>query len=183
MAVRDRMVELENQLAELAEDIALAKNIKHTIEVVVDRLVMRPGIAGRLADSLEVAFKYGTEVAKVEGFVGNYKVTVRRKPRYVNEELCVGCVKCVEACIYKEAKFADEFNEGLGKRKPVYIPFPQATPQVVLIDPEVCLNFKRGVLTDKCKKTCVEACGEKKAIVSFENEKAAEEILSRLGIM
>ena len=47
-------------------------------------------------------------------------------------------------CVYKEPKFPDEFNEGLGKRKPIYIPFPQATPQVVLIDPEGCLNFKRG---------------------------------------
>ena len=91
-------------------------------------------------------------------------VTIKRKPRYVNEDLCTGCQECIANCVYKEPKFTDEFNEGLGKRKPVYIPFPQATPQVVLIDPEVCLNFKRGVLTDKCKKTCVEACGEKKAI-------------------
>jgi heterodisulfide reductase subunit A-like polyferredoxin len=39
-------------------------------------------------------------------------------------------------CVFKEAEVPDEFNEGLGKRKPVYIPFPQATPQVVLIDPD-----------------------------------------------
>ncbi len=105
-----------------------------------------------------------SEVAKVEGFVGNYTVTVKRKPRYVNEDLCTGCQECIANCVYKEPKFSDEFNEGLGKRKPIYIPFPQATPQMVLIDPEVCLNFKRGQLTDKCKKTCLEACGEKKAI-------------------
>jgi len=74
----------------------------------------------------------------------------------------------------KEPKFADDFNEGLGKRKPIYIPFPQATPQVVLIDPEVCLNFKRGTLTDKCKKTCVEACGEKKAIDFTQKEEIRE---------
>ena len=112
-----------------------------------------------------------SDVAKVDGYVGNFTVQVKRKPRYVNEELCTGCQECISHCVFKEPKFADEFNEGLGKRKPVYIPFPQATPQVVLIDPEVCLNFKRGknpdgspVLSDKCKKTCVEACGEKKAI-------------------
>jgi len=113
-----------------------------------------------------------SEVTKVDGYVGNYTVTVKRKPRYVNEDLCTGCQECIANCVYKEPKFADEFNEGLGKRKPIYIPFPQATPQMVLIDPEVCLNFKRGVLTDKCKKTCVEACGEKKAI----NFKLQEEI-------
>jgi heterodisulfide reductase subunit A len=105
-----------------------------------------------------------SEVVKMDGYVGNYTVTVRRQPRYINEEVCTGCQECISHCVYKEPKFADEFNEGLGKRKPVYISFPQATPQVVLIDPEACLNFKRGVLTDKCKKTCVEACGDRKAI-------------------
>jgi heterodisulfide reductase subunit A2 len=105
-----------------------------------------------------------SEVTKVDGYVGNYTVTVKRKPRYVNEDLCTGCQECISNCVYKEPKFPDEFNEGLGKRKPIYISFPQATPQVVLIDPEVCLNFKRGQLTDKCKKTCVEACGDRQAI-------------------
>ncbi len=95
-----------------------------------------------------------SEVVKVEGFVGNYKVTVRRRPRYVNEELCVGCLKCVESCIYKEPKFEDEFNEGLDKRKPVYLPFPQATPPVVVFDPEACIQLKTG----KCKKSCLAAC-------------------------
>ncbi|MCX6904064.1 MAG: CoB--CoM heterodisulfide reductase iron-sulfur subunit A family protein, partial [Verrucomicrobia bacterium] len=112
-----------------------------------------------------------SEVTKMDGYVGNYTVQVKRKPRYIIEDLCTGCQDCISHCIFKEPKFPDEFNENLGKRRPVYIPFPQATPQVVLIDPEVCLNFKRGakpgqqpILSDKCKKTCVEACGEKKAI-------------------
>jgi heterodisulfide reductase subunit A2 len=116
-----------------------------------------------------------SEVVKMEGYVGNYTVQVKRKPRYINEDLCTGCQECINNCVYKEPKFFDEFNQGLGKRKPVYIPFPQATPQVVLIDPEVCLNFKRGQLTDKCKKTCVEACGEKKAI-NFKQTETTEEI-------
>lgn len=95
-----------------------------------------------------------SEVEKVEGFVGNYKVNVKRKPRYVIEELCVGCMECIDACIYKEAKYPDEFNQKLSKRKPIYIPFPQATPQVVLFDPETCIDFK----SHRCKKTCIEAC-------------------------
>ena len=95
-----------------------------------------------------------SEVEKIEGFVGNYKVAVKRKPRYVIEELCVGCMDCIDACIYKEAKYPDEFNLGLSKRKPIYIPFPQATPQVVLFDPETCIDFK----SHRCKKTCIEAC-------------------------
>ncbi|HOF88437.1 MAG TPA: disulfide reductase, partial [Armatimonadota bacterium] len=74
--------------------------------------------------------------------------------RYVIEDRCVGCNACVEACVFKEGKFADEFNYGLAKRKPVYMPFPQATPSVVLIDPATCLHFKTG----KCKQACKAAC-------------------------
>jgi heterodisulfide reductase subunit A len=115
-----------------------------------------------------------SEVTKVDGYVGNFTVTVKRKARFINEDLCTGCQECIAHCVYKEPKFRDEFNEGLGKRKPVYIPFPQATPQTVLIDPEVCLNFKRGVLIDKCKQTCVEACGERKAIDFLQQDELKE---------
>ncbi len=101
-----------------------------------------------------------SEVVKVEGYVGNYTVTVRRKPRYVHEDLCVGCQECITACVYKDARFPDEFNVGLSKRKPVYLPFPQAVPQAVVIDPERCLQVKTG----KCKKSCLEACADRKAI-------------------
>jgi heterodisulfide reductase subunit A len=111
-----------------------------------------------------------SEVVKVDGYVGNFKVTVRRKPRYVLEDLCTGCQECVEACIYKEPKFRDEFNLGLGKRKPVFLPFPQAIPPVVLIDPETCIELKTG----KCKKTCVEACGDRKAIDFKQKEELRE---------
>ena len=112
-----------------------------------------------------------SEVISVEGYVGDFRVQVRRKPRYVIEDLCVGCLECVEACVYKQPKFADEFNLGLSKRKPIYLPFPQAVPQVVLIDPETCIEFKSG----KCKKTCVEACGERNAI-DFNQKEAIETI-------
>jgi heterodisulfide reductase subunit A len=115
-----------------------------------------------------------SEVARMDGYVGNYTVAIRRKPRYIKEDLCTGCQECIANCVYKEPKFRDEFNEGLGKRKPVYIPFPQATPQVVAIDPKVCLNFKDGVLTNKCKKSCVSACGEKQAIDFTQQETLVE---------
>jgi heterodisulfide reductase subunit A len=111
-----------------------------------------------------------SEVTKLEGFVGNYTVTVKRKPRYIHEDLCVGCLACIDACTYKEGKFADEFNQGLSKRKPVYIPFPQATPQLVVFDPETCLHFKTG----KCKKPCIEACDRK--CIDFDQQETFEEI-------
>lgn len=56
---------IDGQLRDLADDIALTRTHKHTIEVLVDRLVIRPGIEPRLADSLGVAFKYGNDVASV----------------------------------------------------------------------------------------------------------------------
>jgi len=110
-----------------------------------------------------------SEVEKVEGYVGNYKVKVKRKPRYVNEDLCVGCMECIDACVFKEAKFPDKFNQGLGKRKPVYIDFPQATPKVVLLDPETCIQLKTG----KCKKSCAEVC-DRKAFDFTQKEKFEE---------
>ncbi len=112
-----------------------------------------------------------SEVVKVDGYVGNYKVQVKHKPRYINEELCIGCQECITACVYKEGKTPDEFNLGLSKRKPVYLPFPQAVPQKVVIDRDTCIEFKSG----KCKKTCIEACGERLAI-DFKQKETFEEI-------
>ena len=101
-----------------------------------------------------------SDVTEVEGYVGNYKVTVVRRPRYIDEDLCAGCLECIEACVYKQAKVPDEFNMGLGRRKPIYLPFPQAVPPVPVVDPETCIQFKSG----KCKRTCIDACADRRAI-------------------
>jgi heterodisulfide reductase subunit A len=100
------------------------------------------------------------EVDRVDGYVGSYTVTVRHKPRFIVEDACVGCLECIEACVYKVGKTPDAFNLGLNMRKPVYIPFPQAVPPVVVIDQEACIEFKSG----RCKKTCVEVCADRNAI-------------------
>ncbi|MBM2816598.1 MAG: 4Fe-4S ferredoxin iron-sulfur binding domain protein [Ignavibacteria bacterium] len=110
------------------------------------------------------------EIVGLDGFVGSYKAKIKHKPRYIIEELCVGCNDCIEACVYKEARFLDEFNQGLSKRKPVYMPFPQATPQIVLIDPETCIHFKSA----KCSQTCVTSC-ERNA-VDLQQQPRFEEI-------
>jgi heterodisulfide reductase subunit A len=100
------------------------------------------------------------EIDSVDGYVGNYSVTVRHKPRFIVEDACVGCLDCIDACVYKVGKTPDEFNLGLSMRKPVYIPFPQAVPPLVVIDQEACIEFKSG----RCKKTCVEVCADRNAI-------------------
>ncbi len=111
-----------------------------------------------------------SEIVKVDGYVGNYTVTVRRKPRYVHEDLCVGCQECVNACVFKEAKFPDPFNVGLSRHKPIYLAFPQAVPQAVVIDPERCIQLKTG----KCRQTCLEACGDRHAIDFAQKEEVLQ---------
>jgi heterodisulfide reductase subunit A len=111
-----------------------------------------------------------SEVEAVAGSVGNYHVKIRRKARYIHEDLCVGCMQCIEDCVFKSAKIPNAFDQGLGMRKPIYIPFPQAVPPVPLIDRETCLTLKTG----KCKQTCLEACGERGAI-NFEQQDWSEE--------
>ncbi|MCX7836067.1 MAG: CoB--CoM heterodisulfide reductase iron-sulfur subunit A family protein [bacterium] len=83
------------------------------------------------------------EVENVSGYVGNFTVQVKHKKRYINADTCIGCKACVDACIGPE-NIPDEFNEGLSYRKPVYMPFPQATPSVVIIDENSCYHFTKG---------------------------------------
>jgi heterodisulfide reductase subunit A len=92
-----------------------------------------------------------SEVEKVSGYVGNFTVSVRRKPRYVNEELCTGCGTCVEKCPWK--KIPSEFDLGLGKRPAIYFPFAQAVPRVPVIDTVNCAYFKSGKCR-ACEKFC-----------------------------
>lgn len=111
-----------------------------------------------------------SEVEDVQGSAGRFKVRVRRKPRYIREDMCVGCLQCIEACVFKALKIPNEFDLGLAKRKPIYIPFPQAVPPIPVIDPQTCLRLKTG----KCKQTCLEACADRKAI-DFDQQEWTEE--------
>jgi excinuclease ABC subunit A len=81
---------IDSTLRELADDIALAKTVKHTIDVLVDRLVIRAGIEKRLADSLEVAFKHGDEVATVE-VLGEGAGDVQETILFSQKFACVAC--------------------------------------------------------------------------------------------
>ncbi len=92
-----------------------------------------------------------SEVEKVSGYVGNFVVTVRRKPRFVNEELCNGCGTCIEKCPWK--KISSEFDLGLGYRSAIYFPFAQAVPRVPVIDTVNCAYFKSGKCR-ACEKFC-----------------------------
>jgi len=92
-----------------------------------------------------------SEVESVSGFVGNFNVKIKKKTRYVKEELCSGCGVCTEKCPSRKSK--NEFNEGLDNRGAIYIPFAQAIPNVPVIDTSACLRFKTGKC-GICAKNC-----------------------------
>ena len=100
------------------------------------------------------------EVSEVKGFVGNFDITICQKARYVDHDKCNACLACTEKC---PGKSVSEWDEGLVKRKAIYIPFPQAVPQKPIIDREACTFFKKG----KCR-LCEKVC-EQKAI-DFEQQ-------------
>ena len=87
---------------------------------------------------------------KVEGESGDFKVTLRKKARYVDEAKCTGCGACVEKC---PTLVPDAFNEGLGNRKAIYSWFAQGIPSTHTIDPGYCRVFN-GKKCGVCQKTC-----------------------------
>ena len=93
-----------------------------------------------------------SEVENVEGFIGNFKVTIRKKARYIKDELCTGCGLCVQKCPIKKVALS-EFDEGLMTRPAMYVPFPQAVPNIPVIDKSTCTYFKNGKC-QMCKKVC-----------------------------
>jgi heterodisulfide reductase subunit A len=106
-----------------------------------------------------------SEVTEVSGYVGNFKVKIRKKPRYVDASKCTGCGTCQDKC---PSKTGSEFDLGVGKRKAIYTPFPQAVPNVPVIDRESCIYFIKG----KCR-ACEKLC-EAKAIDFEQTEQIVE---------
>ncbi len=104
-------------------------------------------------DNPNIRLFTNSEVIDVKGSVGNFKVKIRVKPRFINEEVCTGCMECVESCLHYPM-IPSEFDERIGYRKPIHMPFPQAVPPCPYINPNECLHF----LTNKCPMYCEDAC-------------------------
>ncbi|MBQ4506008.1 MAG: CoB--CoM heterodisulfide reductase iron-sulfur subunit A family protein [Firmicutes bacterium] len=109
-----------------------------------------------------------SEVEEVKGFVGNFEVKIRRKARYVKEDLCTGCGLCMEKCPQK--KVPNEFNMGLDNRTAIYIPFAQAVPKVATIDANYCLMLKNGKC-GLCSRNCTAGAIDYKQQDEFIEEK------------
>jgi len=91
-----------------------------------------------------------SELESVSGYIGNFKVKVRQKAKYIDWDKCTGCDICVGKC---PKKTQDEFNQGLTERKAVYKMFPQAIPNRVVIDAPNCLYLQKGACR-LCEKHC-----------------------------
>jgi len=83
-----------------------------------------------------------SEVEDVSGYIGNFRVKIKNKSRYIDVSKCTGCGECAKVC---PVELNSEFDENLGKRKATYIPFPQAIPNKYIID-------KRGY--PPCRVAC-----------------------------
>jgi len=91
-----------------------------------------------------------SEVKEVKGSAGNFVVKVLKKPRFIDIDKCTGCGECTEKC---PVRVENEFDMGMGKRKAVFMAFPQAVPRVAVIDNDSCLFFQKGVCKI-CEKFC-----------------------------
>jgi len=101
-----------------------------------------------------------SQVEEVSGYIGNFKVKIRKKARYIDAEKCNGCGLCQEKC---PIKTPSEFDAALGKRKAIYTPFAQAVPNTPVIDTGHCTYFLKG----KCR-LCEKVC--ERGAINFEQQ-------------
>ncbi|MBN1959949.1 MAG: CoB--CoM heterodisulfide reductase iron-sulfur subunit A family protein [Deltaproteobacteria bacterium] len=117
-----------------------------------------------------------SEVEAVDGYIGNFTVKIRKKARGVDPELCNGCGECQKVCPSK--RIASEFDVGLGKRTAIYVPFPQAVPNIPVIDKNKCaymLAQARGAKKLACGK-CAEVCGRNAINFAQQDEIVEEQV-------
>ena len=113
-----------------------------------------------------------SEVVEVSGSAGDYAVRIRRKPPYVNWDLCTGCGVCQEKCPWKAPA---DFDRGVGVRKAIYTLSPQAVPNKPVMNPEVCVRLKSLAAGEKPKCGLCEKVCPTKAIVFDQAESMVEE--------
>ncbi len=97
-----------------------------------------------------------SEVESISGYVGNFRVKVHKKARYVDESECTACNECTDICPVMKP---DEYQMGFSIRKAIYMPFPQAVPSSFVINMDECLGnnpIACGKCLEKCDKKCID---------------------------
>lgn len=92
-----------------------------------------------------------SEVMEITGEVGNFKIKIKEHPRYVDMDKCIACGECATKC---PKKVTDSYNAGTGKRKAIYVKYPQAVPLKYQIDAENCIWLKKPGRCGACAKVC-----------------------------
>jgi len=111
--------------------------------------ILSPKMAD-VADHPNIHLLTYTEILDISGSVGNFKVRLKQKPRYVDPSKCTACGECEKVC---PVSVPDEFNLGMTKRKAIYLPSPTAVPHAHVIDENACL----GIVPLRCG-LCEQAC-------------------------
>ncbi len=122
--------------------MAQLNRLAPTDEYALD--VLKP-LMDAVASHPKIKLLINSKVSTIDGYIGNFKVKISRKPRYVTEK-CDACGECEAKC---PVEVLNEFDFGLSKRKAIYLPFQAAVPRRYVIDDENC---------NKCGE-CVNACG------------------------
>ncbi|RLC30422.1 MAG: heterodisulfide reductase, partial [Deltaproteobacteria bacterium] len=100
---------------------------------------------------MNIALLTLSEITEIHGREGNFTVSITKYPRYVDMEKCIACGLCAEKC---PAKTIDVFNEGLNRRRAIYVPYPQAVPLKYVIEADQCIYFKKKGRCRACEKFC-----------------------------
>jgi heterodisulfide reductase subunit A len=95
-----------------------------------------------------------TDIEEIQGYIGDFRVRVRKRARYVREDECTACGDCAKVC---PVLVPDEYQQGFSTRKAIYIPFPQAVPSAYVLDMANCLG-NNPVACGKCLEACEKKC-------------------------
>ncbi|MBR9981761.1 MAG: CoB--CoM heterodisulfide reductase iron-sulfur subunit A family protein [Desulfatitalea sp.] len=106
----------------------------------------------RIKDNPRIKVLTLAEVEKVEGAPGNYTVSIRSNPRYVNEK-CTCCGECATACA---TELSDDYNFGMNTRKGAYLPFEMAFPARFVLSPQIIGTDDARKAKEACKYDAID---------------------------